>query len=232
VQHNIPADKIFPALNTLDTNRFLPVRDRLEQTGKETVRQKLGFTHTYNLIFIGRLYEDKWPDVAIQVLDRLHKKGLTSVALHFVGAGPMAKAMAAFAQEAGIADHVFFRGEIYDENSTGELLFASDLMIMPGCVGLSVNHAFCFNCPVVTFESKDHVPAHGPEIEYIIHSQTGFVTPNRDVQAMADTVFDYLNNLELQLQIKSHIRNMIEHVCPIEKLVNGFVNAIDYVSKN
>lgn len=231
IRNNIAGEKIFPALNTLDTNRFLPIRDRLEKEGKEAVKERLGFKHKYNLIFIGRLYEDKWPGVAIEVLDLLLKKGLGSVGLHFVGTGPVEQMIKEYAAKAGIAENVFFRGEIYDETKTGELLFASDLMIMPGCVGLSVNHAFCFNCPVVTFESKDLVPAHGPEIEYIIHGKTGFVIPNRDVAEMARFVFDYLNNQELQEQSRSHIRNMIEHVCPIEKLVDGFANAIDYVKK-
>ncbi|HEX2847750.1 MAG TPA: glycosyltransferase family 4 protein [Chitinophagaceae bacterium] len=231
MENHVKGDKIFPALNTLDTNRYFPIRNRLEELGKETVKQNLGFKHKYNLIFIGRLYEDKWPEVAIEVLGCLHNMGLTSVGLHFVGTGPMEMPIRVYAQEAGITDHVFYRGEIYDENRTGELLFASDLMIMPGCVGLSVNHAFCFNCPVVTFESKDHVPAHGPEIEYIINGKTGFVTPSRDVKKMASIVFDYLDNEELQQQTKSHIRNMIEQICPIGKLVDGFVNAIDYVSK-
>lgn len=232
IRNKIPAGKIFPALNTLDTNKYLPVRNDLEKAGKKSVGQKVGFSHLFNLIFIGRLYEDKWPQYAIQVLDILIKKYSLPVALHFVGTGTMENSLADYASQNGLQDNVFFHGEIYDENKTGELLFASDMMIMPGCVGLSVNHAFCFDCPVITFESNNHIPAHGPEIEYIVHGKTGFICKNKCVEDMANVIYDYLSNKELQNEMRSHIRYMIENICTIENLTNGFANAIDYVAKN
>jgi glycosyltransferase involved in cell wall biosynthesis len=103
---------------------------------------------------------------------------------------------------------------------------------MPGCVGLSVNHAFCFDCPVITFESKNLVPAHGPEIEYIIDGQTGFIAQHKNIEDMAEAIFKYLNDHSLQEKMKTHIRNMIENVCSVEKLVAGVINAINYVQKN
>lgn len=230
IENKIDGNKVFPALNTLDTNRYLPIRDSFETIGREKIKQKLGFVHKFNLIFIGRLYEDKWPQYATDVLDMLHKEGL-SVALHFVGSGPMEKALLEYAQQNDIENNVFFRGEIYDEHSTGELLFASDVMIMPGCVGLSVNHAFCFDCPVITFETNNHIPAHGPEIEYIVHGKTGFVVKNKSVEDMAGAIYNYLNDELLQKEFKIHIRQMIETICPIERLTNGFINAINYVHK-
>jgi glycosyltransferase involved in cell wall biosynthesis len=232
VRNKINSNKIFPALNTLDTNKFLPIRDNFEKTGKENVKQKLGFTHQFNLIFIGRLYEDKWPQVAIEVLNMLSKKNSLSVALHFVGSGTMESSLVEYANKNGLEDHVFFHKEIFDEYKSGELLFASDIMIMPGCVGLSVNHAFCFDCPVITFESENNIPAHGPEIEYIIHGKTGFIAKNRSVADMAGIVYNYLSDAPLQEEIKVNIRNMIEKTCPIEKLTGAFVDAIYYANKN
>lgn len=232
VQHGINADKVFPALNTLNTNKYLPVRDKLGKTGKDSIKQELGFTHQYNLIFIGRLYADKWPQIALEVLHHILKTKPFSVALHFVGSGAMEKQLMEFAYKHSLQSNVFFHGDIYDEITTGQLLFASDMMIMPGCVGLSVNHAFCFDCPVITFKSVDHVPAHGPEIEYIIHGQTGFIVEDRSVAKMAETICEYLNSDEKQASVKVNIRNLIENICPIEKLTNGFIDAINYLNQN
>ena len=232
INNRISGQKIFPALNTLDTNKYLAIRNDFEKVGKLNIKQKIGFTHQFNLIFIGRLYEDKWPQYAIEVLDLLIRKGDLSVALHFVGSGAMEKVLREYAQTNGLEDQVFFHSEIYDEYKTGQLLFASDIMIMPGCVGLSVNHAFCFDCPVMTFETNDHVPAHGPEIEYIVHGRTGFVIKNKSIEDMAGALYNYLNDERLQNEFKIHIRNTIENICPIDKLTNGFINAINYVCKN
>lgn len=232
IRNKINPDKIFPALNTLDTNKYLPLRNAFEKAGRENIKKKLGFVHQFNLIFIGRLYEDKWPHYAIQAIDILIKKYSVAVALHFVGKGEMENSLADYASRNGFQSNVFFHGEVYDSERTGELLFASDMMIMPGCVGLSVNHAFCFDCPVVTFKSYDHVPAHGPEIEYIINGKTGFIIENRSVDEMAEVIYCFLTNEQLQTECKTHIRNMIENICPIEKLTTGFSDAIDYVNKN
>ena len=232
VSKKISGHKIFPALNTLDTNRYLPIRNDLERAGKKNIKQKIGFTHQFNLIFIGRLYEDKWPQYAIEALNLLLKKGMVSVALHFIGSGAMENFLAEYCKRNGLQGHVFFYNEIYNEYKTGELLFASDMMIMPGCVGLSVNHAFCFDCPVVTFKDINHVPAHGPEIEYIVHGRTGFVIKDKNVEDMAEAIYTYLNDEQMQNEFRIHIRNTIENICPIEKLTGGFINAINHVYKN
>lgn len=231
IKNKVNGDKIFPALNTLDTNKYLPTRNRLEGIGKNNIKQELGFRHQFNLVFIGRLYEEKWPHYAIDVLDILVKERGGSIGLHFVGSGKIEKSLVEYAKTKELQNNVFFHGEIYDEDETGKLLFASDMMIMPGCVGLSVNHAFCFDCPVITFESKDLVPAHGPEIEYIIDGQTGFIAKHRNIEDMAETIFKYLNDQAVQGKMKIQIRDMIENVCPVEKLVAGVINAIDYVQK-
>jgi glycosyltransferase involved in cell wall biosynthesis len=231
VNYGICSQKIFPALNTLDTNKYLAVRDQLEKVGKPTVKHNLGIPFQYNLIFIGRLYEDKWPHHAIEVLDFLVNKMSLPVALHFVGSGEMENFLVEYANNNNLQNNVYFHKEIYDELKTGELLFASDMMIMPGCVGLSVNHAFCFDCPVITFATHNCVPAHGPEIEYIIQGKTGIVINNKSTEDMANAVYNYLKNEVLQQEFKSHIRNLIENVCPIEKLTNGFNDAIHYVQK-
>jgi glycosyltransferase involved in cell wall biosynthesis len=231
VQQKVNGQKVFPAPNTLDTNKFFPVRDSFSKVGKNAIKQKLGFTHQYNLIFIGRLYADKWPQCAIEVLHLLLKRKTLSVALHFVGSGGMEKELIEYANKNSLQANVFFHGEIYDEYKTGELLFASDMMIMPGCVGLSVNHAFCFDCPVITFETADHVPAHGPEIEYIIPEKTGFIVRNKTAEDMACVIESYLADERLQDDFKNNIRNLIQNICPIEKLTGGFIDAINYVSK-
>ena len=232
IKNKIDGNKVFPALNTLDTNKYLPIRNRFERIGKNNIKRELGFKQQFNLVFIGRLYEDKWPHYAIDVLDILVKERYIPIGLHFVGSGKIEKSLVEYSKRKEIQNNIFFHGEVYDDEETGHLLFASDMMIMPGCVGLSVNHAFCFDCPVITFESKNLIPAHGPEIEYIIDGQTGFIAKHRNIEDMAETIFKYLNDHSLREKMKIQIRNMIENICPVEKLVAGVINAINYVQKN
>ena len=54
-----------------------------------------------------------------------------------------------------------FRGPIYDSDTLSRIFRAGDALVIPGYVGLAVNHAFAHGLPVVTCQS----PMHSPEIE-------------------------------------------------------------------
>jgi mRNA deadenylase 3'-5' endonuclease subunit Ccr4 len=102
-------------------------------------------------------------------------------------------------------------------------------MVMPGYVGLSVNHAFNFDCPVVTWQQKENGPFHSPEIESLINDNTGFIVENHSIEATSTSIIKYLNSKEIQHQLKLNIRNMIETTCSINNFIKGFKDAIDYV---
>jgi hypothetical protein len=96
---------------------------------------------------------------------------------------------------------------------------------------LSVNHAFCFNCPVVTFKEINLNPAHGPEIEYIIDKKTGFLIEDHSTETLIEVVSDYIDSAELRKAMQTEIKNLIENTCSVEKMVEGVLNAIKYNSE-
>ena len=118
---------------------------------------------------------------------------------------------------------------MHDNFKTGEILFASDMMVMPGYLGLSVNHAFCFDCPVMSFLQKENGPFHSPEVEYVINNETGFLLEEHSADGLAVSLNNYFNNEVLQTKIKENLHIMVSKVFPIEKMVQGFEDAINYV---
>jgi glycosyltransferase involved in cell wall biosynthesis len=228
IKHNIPTSKIFIAYNTIDTNKYLKIRDDFERIGISECKRKLNFTHNFNLVFIGRLLKEKKPELLLDVLKELKNKGINSVAIHFVGEGEMLPILKAQSSLINHSSDVFFHGAIYDDIITGEILFSSDLMIMPGYVGLSVNHSFCFNCPVVTFAGTNSNFAHSPEIEYLINNKTGFVIEDDSIESLVNSIEVYLTSPEIQHKMKREIKYMIENVCSIEKMSEGIINAIEH----
>jgi hypothetical protein len=94
-----------------------------------------------------------------------------------------------------------------------------------------VNHAFCFNCPVVTFKEINLNPAHGPEIEYIIDNKTGFQIANHSTETITEVVAEYLTSTELRKTMQIEIKNFIEKKCSVEKMAEGVLNAINYNSE-
>lgn len=222
-------NKIFVAQNTLDTHHLSSLKDKLEEEGKENVKNRIGFNQQYNLVFIGRLLADKKPDLVIDALEQLLNTHKLDIALHYVGEGQEFFYLKEKVERLGLENNVVFHGSIHDGTKTGEILFASDMMVMPGYLGLSVNHAFCFDCSVMSFEQQENGPFHSPEVEYVINNETGFLLTEHSADSLANTLNNYFNNPTLQIKVKENIQQMVSEVFPIEKMVKGFEDAITYV---
>jgi glycosyltransferase involved in cell wall biosynthesis len=221
----VSENKLFVAQNTLDTKPAKAIRTQLDQIGKETVKQKIGFTHPFNLIYIGRIVEEKRPENLLDIFEILNEKMPKQVGIHFVGGGeiePLQKRI----EDNNWGDSVTFHGWIHDSQKSGEMLYASDLMIMPGNVGLAVNHAFMFDCPVVTFLQTEMSP---PEIEYIVDNETGFKIPDFSIEKMANTIQAYLQNKALQQSMQKAIRHKMDFELIPENMAKGFTDAVQYV---
>lgn len=218
-------EKIFVAQNTLDTRRLIEVRNQLERIGKDNVKKQIGFKEKYNLIYIGRLLKEKEPDRLISVF-RIVSAQLNSIELHIVGDGPLLNQLKSISK--GLK--VKFLGSITDDNESGKLLFASDLMVMPGYLGLSVVHSFCFDTPVLSQQTGDKGPFHSPEIEYVINHKTGFLVEYGKNKEMAEIIIDYLLH-NGKSEMKKNIKYIVENVCSLDNMLKGFKKAIDYVSK-
>ena len=222
--------KIFIAPNTLDTTATFRIRKKLELEGKSRIKKRLKVSHEMNLIFIGRIIPSKNPQLLIDLYDLLKDKYKIALGIHFIGDGPLLTQIKHLVKEKSIENDFYFHGSIYDNIKNGELLFISDLMVMPGAAGLSVNHAFCFNCPVLTFKNINGFPAHGPEVEYVIHNKTGFLLANHTLEEMAVTINDYLKNKGVQNEIKRNLKNTVENTFPIEKMLEGLLECFEYLN--
>lgn len=222
---SVKGDKLFIAYNCLNTKVLTAIRDKLENEGRENVKRRIGFAHDYNLIFIGRILKSKQPQLLINIYEYLINKIGNSICIHYVGDGDYLKQLKEIVKLKGIENNIKFHGSIHNDLKSGELLYCSDLMIMPGFVGLSINHAFNFDCPVVTCQQT----GHGPEIEYLIHENTGFIIESHSVEAMSEIVAKYLENKGLQDQMKLNIRKMIENTCSVDNFIKGFQDAIKFV---
>ena len=225
----VKSEKLFIAFNCLNTNVLTAIRDKLEGEGRENVKKRLGFKHDYNLIFIGRMLKSKQPQLLINIYEYLINEIGNSICIHFVGDGDYLNQLKEIVKFKGIENNIKFYGAIHDDIKSGELLYCSDLMIMPGYVGLSVNHAFNFDCPVVTWQQKENGPFHSPEIEYLINDKTGYIVETHTLEAMCKDISKYFDSDEIQHQMKLNIRNMIETNCSISNFIKGFDDAIKFV---
>lgn len=223
---------VFVAQNTLDTNALSRIYKRLREEGKEAVKFRLGINHEFNIVFIGRMLASKRPEVLVEIHDKLVKDYGVKIGVHFIGFGEMQAKVKELALQNEYPEDFYFYGAIHDDEKSGEILYTSDLMVNPGGLGLSVNHAFCFDCPVISFKENTWAMAHGPEVEYVVNKKTGFLIKGHHIDDMVESIYEYLQQQELRIELQKNIRFYVEHVFPIEKMVDGVMDCVEYLEKN
>lgn len=221
--------KIFVAKNTLDTKTLIAIRQILVKRGRENIKQSLNFTTKYNIIYIGRLIEEKKADLLVEMVDFFPENLLRQTTIHFIGDGPFKRILQEKSRNRNLLFD--FHGAEYDEFKNGAMLFASDLMILPGAIGLSVNHALAFLCPVITLKRNENGPFHGPEEEYIIDGQTGFFIEEHSARAIALKTIEYLNDNELQQSMKKAISKYFDLELDSTNMVKGLSRCFEYLKE-
>lgn len=218
--------KIFVARNTLDTEALFSIREQVEKEGRESVKKRLNLERKNYICFIGRLLEDKQPDYLVDVYE-LVKETHADTGLLIIGDGPAESYLKGYVAEKGLED-VHFLGGIADWEKSGQYLYASDVMVMPGYVGLSVNHSFCFGLPVITQMSDKNGPFHSPEIEYIIHGKTGFICPKGDKVKMSQAISKVFENKAI---FNDEVTRFCRNNLMADTMVDGIKKAVDFAIK-
>ena len=223
-------EKIFVAQNTIDTSTFIEIRKKLAEEGRINIKKRLGINHAHNIVFISRMLRAKKPEILITIYEILKNKYGITAGVHLIGDGEMLPLMKSEVESKSYTDDFYFHGSVHDPVVNGALLFISDIMVIPGYLGLSVNHAFCFDCPVISFQEKNGYPAHSPEVEYVINDKTGFLVEEHTPEAMAEAINKLLTNEVLKMEIKKNIREAIESRMTLEKMVSGVIDCVNYVT--
>jgi len=224
----VDKNKIFTAKNTFDTGALLKIYDELAAKGKDKVKQDKKVKFKYNLIFIGRLIKSKQPELLLKIYELLKDKLNNDIGIHYIGDGESKKSLMDEVKNKNYSDNFFFQGAVYEDDKIGELLFLSDMMVLPGECGLSVVHAFSFSCPVVTYESDIYGPYHGPEIDYVINNKTGYLVKKDDPEKMAEVIYTYLKDNNLQKEFKINIIAMVKNDLSLNSMVSGISNCVEY----
>jgi glycosyltransferase involved in cell wall biosynthesis len=218
------SESIFVAQNTLDVNYLFKIRRKLDNIGRKLIKQSLNLRQKNYISFIGRLSPNKLVDELINVYV-LAKNKIPDLGLIIIGDGEKRLSLEEFILNEKIED-IVFTGTLDDWRESGKYLYCSDVMVIPGAVGLSVNHSLSFGVPVITSEQNKDGPYHGPEIEYILDGMTGFKCKNGNHN-------EFVRALEQVFKNKKYFYNQSIKFCEgnllLENMVNGIVDAIKFV---
>lgn len=158
--------------NTLDVGAQRMLHERLASCDEPALRDSLGVARdAVVLLYVGRVYREKRVDELVELARELAgREGLPPVEIVVIGDGPDLDRVQQLA--AGVPG-VRFEGEVYEPETLARWLRAATALVIPGKVGLAVNHALAHGVPVLTRASD----LHAPEVEYLHHDVNGLLVP-------------------------------------------------------
>ncbi len=223
-----PEQNLFVARNTMDLGPMLAQRDALAAEGKAAVRRRLSIPPEGPvLVYIGRLVREKGTDMLLETWDRLTQEAPATLLI--IGDGPERAAMEAVVSARSLQG-VRFLGSLLREEA-GPWLYASDLMLMPGYLGLAVNHAFAYGLPVVSLRRPEGggIKFHSPEAEYVRSGETGLLCSGRSSGALAAAVREALANRE---RYSSNALACAREDLTLDRMVDGLEAAIRHAMRD
>ena len=217
-------EHFFVAPNTLDTGKLFLLKEKFDTAGKEKIKIELGIKEKHHFIYTGRLLKDKETDILIKAFSKVGSE-YGNIRLTIIGDGPERSNLELLTKELNLKN-VYFTGEILDEEQTGKWIYVSEAFVMPGRLGLSVVHSFCFGTPVISQEKEDYF--HGEGIGYIKEGINGFLIEDRNVDALSGKLTEIISDPEMTKALKENAYLTAKNDCSVEKMLDGFEKAIAY----
>ncbi len=175
--------------NSIDTGALRRERARITRAGADALRSELGVVEGRTALYIGGLDADKRVPFLLEAADLIAAE-IKGFRLLVAGTGDQAQLVGSAASRSSTVVPV---GAV-DTRRKAELAAVSELMLMPGRVGLAVVDSFALTVPMVT----TRWPYHAPEFEYLRDGGNGVVTED-DVAVYAGEVVRLLQDRELMV---------------------------------
>lgn len=196
VAWGVPRERIAALGNTLDLSRIEAARHAVQKQETASLRSALNLNGLVCL-FVGRPNRVKRLDLAIDAMRLLTQR---NVSAHLIVVGSSAELPTHAERARGMAN-VHFIGEILDEDRLAPYFAVADVAVIPGAVGLSVNHAFAYGLPLVTSANAPH----RPEMSIAEHGRNALLVRPMEAAALADALEQLAVNPALLQELKAGV---------------------------
>jgi len=179
------------------------------------------------VVMVGRFVEKKGFDYGLRAFARATERG-AEARLVLVGQGQREEKLRSLATELGIARKVHFAG-ILTSKEVAVLLGESSILMAPSVIGadgdresgvIALKEASATSLPVIgTY--------HGGIPEIIDHGSTGFLVPERDVDALSDRLYELLTDAALRRRFGEAGREKMEREYDLDRQVDELETRYD-----
>ena len=203
VQKGFDSKRLFVVHNSLDYDAQLMLRN-------ENLLSDVYRSHFRNnnpiIVSIGRLNKRKRLTMLVEAINLLNKYNLPCNIV-IIGEGEDKVILEEKARLLGVEQQVWLYGACYDERRNAELLYNSDICIIPGDIGLTAIHSLMFGVPVITHNDFPH---QGPEFEVVKPGQTGNFFEHDNVSSLVSCIENWLKCKKDRDEIRKACYNVID----------------------
>lgn len=182
----------------VDLSLFNPTRDGSEPDWGENA-----------VLFVGRIVEAKGVNLLLDAFVTVARSA-ADARLVFIGAGDLAARIVPFAKSHGLEGRISVVGHV-PNRALPPYFRAAKVVATPSIttassaeqVGMVNIQSMACGTPVVTSDA-------GAIPEFVIHTQSGLVVPERDVRALADALISVLTDSQLHSRLSAGGRRLAE----------------------
>jgi glycosyltransferase involved in cell wall biosynthesis len=185
-EHGFPQERVTSVQNAVDTTALSEAYERVSDRHLRGVRDQYGLTPGRTGLFVGALSASKRIPFLIEAAEEIAGR-LPGFRLLVAGTGQERELVQQAAARTPVVVPV---GQVFGARKA-LLGAASDVLLMPGLVGLCAVDSFVLRTPVIT----TRWPWHAPEFEYLEHGRNAVVAPD-DPTRYAAAVVDLLSSPE------------------------------------
>jgi glycosyltransferase involved in cell wall biosynthesis len=188
-----PSERITVFNNAIDINGMQAERASITAQEITELRDRM-FGGSRNVgLYVGGLYPEKRTGFLLEAAAQVRSQ-ISDFNLIVIGGGPDSGDVTAAAAR---SPWIHFLGPKFGREKA-LYAAASQVLLMPGLVGLGVLDSFAYRTPLITTD----YPFHSPEVDYLKHDENGWmVRPYMDVRAYSDAIVALLQDDSLHARL-------------------------------
>lgn len=199
-------DKLYVIFNSLDYKEHKILREQFQQLTKPEVFPFFKNPSLPIFVFIGRLTSIKKLEILTQAVNEINADALR-VNLLIIGDGTERNKLEKL-ENKGISENwIHFTGACYDDIEIGKYLFASDLCVSPGNIGLTAIHSLSFGTPVCTHSNLNN---QMPEAEAISDGYNGLYFEENNIPDLIEKIEKWLANNKIRELVRQRCFEIID----------------------
>jgi len=217
LKNGVDSFKITVVQNTLDTEQMMKQKTHVSELVLTKIKEKYNIGVGPVCLFCGGLVKMKEINFLFTACELIHK-AIPNFQLIILGDGPLKNEVYDWANN---NNWIKYLGPKFDEEKSF-IFMISDLLLIPGLIGLAIIESFVFETPLIT--TSKNLPFRSPEIEYLKQGENGLIT-DYDIFCYSSTIIELLKNKNNLAKLKNGCRSASK-IYSIEKMVENFNNGI------